>query len=89
MMLVESGDMLLDNPVSRFLPEFAEPRVWAGGTPTSPTTRPAQREITIADLLTHTAGLTYGFQFQHPSTRCTASANSATSPARRTTWRRR
>jgi CubicO group peptidase (beta-lactamase class C family) len=66
MMLVESGDILLDNPLSRFLPEFAEPRVWAGGSPTAPRSRPAMREITILDLLTHTAGFTYGFQFQHP-----------------------
>jgi CubicO group peptidase (beta-lactamase class C family) len=66
LMLVESGDLLLDNPVARYIPALGEPRVWAGGTPTSPRTRPAAREITIHDLLTHTSGLTYGFQFQHP-----------------------
>jgi len=66
MMLFEQGVFLLENPVSRFLPEFADVQVWDGGTAEAPQTRPAARPITVHDLLTHMSGLTYGFHFQHP-----------------------
>ena len=55
LMLVESGDVALDDPVSRFIPSFADVKVY---TPDGP--RPPARAITIEDLLTHTSGLTYG-----------------------------
>lgn len=61
MMLYEEGRFQLDDPVSRFLPEFARMRVATGGNRARLETEPARREITIRDLLTHTAGLTYGF----------------------------
>ncbi len=56
MMLYEQGRFQLDDPVTRFLPEFKETKVWAGeGELADP-----EREITIRDLLAHTAGLSYG-----------------------------
>lgn len=61
LMLYEEGRFQLDDPVSRFLPEFAEMRVMTGGNRAKLETEPALRAITIRDLLTHTSGLTYGF----------------------------
>ena len=61
MMLYEEGRFQLDDPISRFLPCFANPRVFVGGSRAKPETAPAAREITFRDLLTHTSGLTYGF----------------------------
>ncbi len=61
MMLYEEGRFQLDDPVSRFLPCFAGMRVMTGGNRLRLETVPAEREITVRDLLTHTAGLTYGF----------------------------
>lgn len=61
MQLYERGLFQLDDPVARFLPEFAEMRVAVGGNRAKIETEPARRPITIRDLLTHTAGLTYGF----------------------------
>ncbi|GEP10374.1 serine hydrolase domain-containing protein [Methylobacterium gnaphalii] len=61
MMLYEEGRFQLDDPLSCFLPEFAEMRVAVGGNRVKLDTVPAQRAITIRDLLTHTSGLTYGF----------------------------
>jgi CubicO group peptidase (beta-lactamase class C family) len=62
MMLWEEGKFRLDDPISRWIPEFKNPQVlktydeatgqWTG--------EPARREITIRDLLTHTSGLGYG-----------------------------
>jgi CubicO group peptidase (beta-lactamase class C family) len=65
MMLYESGEVLLENPVSRFLPSFEGARVFESGNHLNFQTRQADREITVHDLLTHTSGLTYGFQHQH------------------------
>jgi CubicO group peptidase (beta-lactamase class C family) len=58
MMLYEEGHFLLGDPVSRFVPEFKDPKVLVAGEG-APYTIPAKREITIRDLLTHTSGLTY------------------------------
>ena len=55
LMLMEEGKLRLSDPLSRFLPAFAKPRVWAEGGDV-----PAAREITILDLLRHTSGMTYG-----------------------------
>jgi CubicO group peptidase (beta-lactamase class C family) len=59
--LYEEGRFQLDDPLSRFLPCFANQRVALGGSPDRIETVPAMREATMRDLLTHTAGLTYGF----------------------------
>ncbi len=55
MMLVEEGKIALNNPVSRFIPAFGRTTVMAQGRVV-----PATRPITIRDLLTHTAGISYG-----------------------------
>ena len=61
MMLYEQGLFQLDDPLSRFLPCFADMRVASGGQQGKIDTVPAARPITIRDLLTHTSGLTYGY----------------------------
>jgi CubicO group peptidase (beta-lactamase class C family) len=57
MILVDEGKIDLDDPVSKFLPEFKELRVHAGK---GDETVAAQREVTIRDLMRHTSGMTYG-----------------------------
>lgn len=61
MILFEEGHFLLDEPVSKFIPEFAKPKVLDkfNEKDSSYTTIPAKREITIRDLLTHTSGIGY------------------------------
>jgi len=61
MMLWEEGRFGLDDPVSRYIPEFAQPTVLTTFNPadSSYTAEPAGREITIRQLLTHTSGLDY------------------------------
>ncbi|WP_395710917.1 serine hydrolase domain-containing protein [Reyranella sp.] len=66
MMLYEEGHFQLDDPISRFIPAFANPRVYAGGSRGKIDSVPAEREITFRDLLTHTSGLTYGFMESNP-----------------------
>ncbi len=61
MMLYEQGLFQLDDPITRFLPCFANMRVANGGQGGKIETVPAMRDITFRDLLTHTSGLTYGF----------------------------
>ena len=65
MQLYEQGRVLLEDPVSAYIPEFAEMQVFTGGTPTAPKVRPAQTTMTVKDVLTHASGLTYGFFFQN------------------------
>ena len=61
MMLYEEGRFLLSDPVSKFIPEFADPEVIVQDPDTgSVYTVPARSEITIRNLLTHTSGITYG-----------------------------
>jgi CubicO group peptidase (beta-lactamase class C family) len=62
MMLWEEGRFQLDDPVSRYIPEFANPQVLERFqySDLSWQTRPATREITIRHLLTHTSGIGYG-----------------------------
>ncbi|MEK6689120.1 MAG: serine hydrolase domain-containing protein [Gemmatimonadota bacterium] len=61
MMLWEEGRFGLDDPISRYIPEFAKPSVLTSFNPkdSSYTAEPAGREITIRQLLTHTSGLDY------------------------------
>lgn len=66
MMLFEEGRFDLSDPVSRFLPEFENLTVFAGGSSLAPALRPAGEPMRIWHLLTHTAGLTYGFNYNHP-----------------------
>jgi CubicO group peptidase (beta-lactamase class C family) len=64
--LWEEGAFELTDPIARFLPEFAEPRVYVRGSSQAPATVPAIEPIRMWHLLTHTAGLTYGFHHAHP-----------------------
>ncbi|MFZ5939530.1 MAG: serine hydrolase domain-containing protein [Bacteroidota bacterium] len=62
MMLWEEGRFGLDDPISRYIPEFKDPVVLDtfNESDSSYTTVPATREITIRQLLSHTSGLGYG-----------------------------
>jgi len=60
MQLIEQGKLRLDDPVSKYIPSFANVKVFAGGSAAQPQLRDPDRAITVADLLTHTSGLTYG-----------------------------
>ncbi|MGW1676199.1 serine hydrolase domain-containing protein [Saccharopolyspora sp. NPDC002376] len=66
MMLLEEGALQLTDPVSDFIPSFADLRVYTGGSARAPQTRPAGEEMRIWHLLTHTSGLTYAFHYLHP-----------------------
>jgi len=66
MLLWEEGAFELNDPVERFIPAFADARVWAGGSQNKPLTIPATEPVRIWHLLTHTAGLTYGFHYAEP-----------------------
>lgn len=61
MMLFDEGKFTLDDPISKFIPAFKNPKVLDkyNKKDGSYTTVPARREITIRDLLTHTSGLGY------------------------------
>lgn len=61
MMLYEEGHFLLEDPISKYLPEFNNPRVLVKPTSGASYSIPATREITIRDLLRHTSGLTYNW----------------------------
>ena len=61
MQLQEEGRLLIDDPVSRYLPEFAETTVAIDNENVEGySVVPADRPITIRDLLTHTGGIGYG-----------------------------
>jgi CubicO group peptidase (beta-lactamase class C family) len=61
MMLYEEGLFTLDEPVSKYIPQFKDPKVLVklNWKDTTYTTAPAKGEITIRQLLTHTSGLDY------------------------------
>jgi CubicO group peptidase (beta-lactamase class C family) len=65
MMLYEEGALQLTDPVSTFIPSFADLRVYTGGSDQNPLTVPATEPMRIWHLLTHTSGLTYGFHRVH------------------------
>ena len=61
LMLREEGKLQLDDPIAKWLPEFASPRVLRSVDGAPDDTVPANRAITVMDLLTHRAGLAYDF----------------------------
>jgi CubicO group peptidase (beta-lactamase class C family) len=66
MMLYEEGAFELNDPVAGWIPSFGAARVWRGGTQVKPLTAPLREPVRMWHLLTHTAGLTYGFHYAHP-----------------------
>ena len=66
MSLYEEGAFELTDPVSRWIPEFADTRVYVAGSDQKPVTEPATEPIRVWHLLSHTSGLTYGFHRAHP-----------------------
>jgi CubicO group peptidase (beta-lactamase class C family) len=60
MLLVDDGNVQLDDPVSKFLPAFADMKVCNGGTAAEPQTAPLNSPVTMRHLLTHTSGISYG-----------------------------
>jgi len=65
MMLYEEGTFELTTPVSMFIPSFEHARVYVRGSSQKPLTAPVKEPIRIWHLLTHTAGLSYGFLRSH------------------------
>jgi CubicO group peptidase (beta-lactamase class C family) len=61
LMLHEEGALSLTDPVAKHIPAFADARIYRFGPAAAPLTVPAQRPMTVWNLLTHTSGLTYGF----------------------------
>jgi CubicO group peptidase (beta-lactamase class C family) len=61
LMLMEEGKLALADPIKKWAPEFANMRVLTSPTGPVEDTYPSPRDITIEDLLTHRAGLAYGF----------------------------
>jgi CubicO group peptidase (beta-lactamase class C family) len=66
MTLYEHGLFQLDTPVSAFIPAFKHLEVFQAGDAAQYQTTPTGREMTMCDLLTHTAGFTYSFMHAHP-----------------------
>lgn len=60
MSLFEKGLFQLDDPVSRFVPSWANQRVYVSGEGETMKTEPLDRPVSIRDMLRHTGGLTYG-----------------------------
>jgi CubicO group peptidase (beta-lactamase class C family) len=61
LMLMEEGKLRLDDPITRWLPEFADMQVLKDPTGPLENTAPAARDITVDDLFTHRSGLAYAF----------------------------
>lgn len=66
LMLIEEGKLALDAPVTRWVPELGRRRVLKNPAGPLDDTVPAQREITIEDLMTHRSGISYGFLCDGP-----------------------
>jgi CubicO group peptidase (beta-lactamase class C family) len=67
LILLEEGKLVLSDPISKFIPEFKNPKVAVWNLPNDASGAglklvPAAREITVQDLLTHTSGLANGFE---------------------------
>ena len=66
MILYEEGHFDLNDDVSRWIGEFAQPRVYESGSASAPVTIPATEPVRVVHLLSHMSGLTYGFNYTHP-----------------------
>src|SRR5580693_7568095 len=61
LLLFEDGKFGLDDPIEKFIPQLGNRKVLRPGARTLDDTEPARRSITIRHLLSHSAGLSYGF----------------------------
>lgn len=61
LMLMEEGKLKLDDPITKWAPEFSNMRVLKDAQGSLDETYPAPRDITIDDLMTHRSGLAYAF----------------------------
>jgi CubicO group peptidase (beta-lactamase class C family) len=78
MMLVEEGRLLITDPVSKYIPAFANAKVGiVNGDKLD--LAPLKRPITVQDLMRHTSGLTYGFTGASPVQKLVKAANVANS----------
>lgn len=75
MMLYEEGHFQLNDPVSKYIPEFKNVKVFKKETTTGVELENPMREITVRDLLIHTAGLTYGYFSDTPVDKMYREAN--------------
>ncbi|WP_332773905.1 serine hydrolase domain-containing protein [Phenylobacterium sp.] len=67
MILFEEGRWRLDDPVTKFLPELKDLKVWKGlDSKGQPTLEPVRRAPTMRELMSHTAGFGYGLSDRHP-----------------------
>jgi CubicO group peptidase (beta-lactamase class C family) len=66
MMLYEQGRFQLDDPVAKYIPQWRDLRVFAGGDAAAYDVKAPDRPMVVKDLFTHTSGLTYGFLNAHP-----------------------
>src|SRR5688572_13331685 len=74
-LLMEDGKYNLDDPVTNYLPELTDLKVWTGGTEEESKLEALNRPITIKHLLTHTSGLMYDFMGNDPLTKMWAAAD--------------
>ena len=74
LVLMEEGRFALDEPISRWAPEFSEMRVLRSPMGPLDETDQARKQITFEDLLTHRSGLTYGSFWSGPLARAFAEA---------------
>jgi CubicO group peptidase (beta-lactamase class C family) len=66
LMLMEEGRLRLTDPIARWIPELANPRVLRHAAGPIDDTVPARRAITVEDLLTHRSGIAYAFFSEGP-----------------------
>jgi CubicO group peptidase (beta-lactamase class C family) len=79
MTLYEQGHFQLNDPVSRFIPEWREHKVWVSGEGASMQVAEPERPMTMRNVLSHTGGLTYGAT-NHPVDRAYREAGVARGP---------
>jgi CubicO group peptidase (beta-lactamase class C family) len=66
MMLYEEGGFELKDPIARWLPSFADTKVYRSGSTVNPVLEAQIEPVRVWHLLTHTSGLTYGFHHATP-----------------------
>ena len=81
MMLYEEGKWRLDDPVSRYIPEFAKLKVYAGENPDgTPKLEDARRSMTMRELMTHTAGFGYTISAEQSGRSTSIARRSSSTP---------